>query len=100
MTPTATNPDTAAGVPIEGSVYGGQQPINLAHVYLMQANTTGYSQPSVSLLNAALTGNSDSVGAYVTTNVRGGFPHHGRLHLHPRHAGLPAGAAGRRGRRQ
>ncbi len=73
MTPTATNPITAAGVPIEGSVYGGQQPINLAHVYLMQANTTGYSQPSVSLLNAALTGNSDSVGAYVTTNVRGGF---------------------------
>ena len=71
--PTATNVETQAGAAIEGSVYGGQQPINLAHVYLMQANTTGYGQPSVSLLNAALTGHSDSVGAYVTTNTRGFF---------------------------
>ena len=73
MTPTATNLSTGGGVPIEGSVFGGQQPINLAHVYLMQANTNGYGQPAISLLNAALTGNSDSVGAYVTTNARGGF---------------------------
>ena len=39
----------------------------------MQAGTTGYGQPSVSLLNPALTGHSDSVGAYVTTNTRGFF---------------------------
>jgi streptogramin lyase len=62
-----------AGVNLTGSVHGGQQPIVGAHVYLFAANTTGYGQPSVSLLNATTTGNSDSLGAYVATNSHGGF---------------------------
>ena len=73
LSPTATNVANEGGAAIQGSAYGGQQPINLGHVYLMQANTTGYGQASVSLLNAALTGHSDAVGAYVTTNARGFF---------------------------
>lgn len=44
-----------------------------AHIYLLAANTTGYGNPSVSLLNATATGLSDSVGAYVTTGSDGGF---------------------------
>jgi hypothetical protein len=42
-------------------------------VYLLSANTTGYGKPSVSLLNAASTGFSDSVGAYVQTGSDGSF---------------------------
>src|SRR5258708_1362045 len=60
-------------VKLTGSVHGGQQPIVGAHVYLFAANTTGYGQPSISLLNAASTGASDSLGAYVTTDASGGF---------------------------
>jgi PKD repeat protein len=56
-----------------GRVYGGQQPITGAHVYLFAANTTGYGQASVSLLSAAATGTSDAVGAYVLTGPDGGF---------------------------
>ncbi len=58
---------------MNGSVYGGQQPIVGAHIYLFAANTTGYGQASVSLLNAAATGQSDSIGAYVTSNAQGSF---------------------------
>ena len=61
------------GVRLNGSVYGGQQPIVGAHIYLFAANTTGYGQASVSLLNAAATGQSDSIGAYVTSNAQGSF---------------------------
>ncbi|HXC95304.1 MAG TPA: NHL repeat-containing protein [Edaphobacter sp.] len=63
----------AAGAKISGDLHGGQQPIVGAHVYLFAANTTGYGQPSVSLLNPTVTGLSDSIGAYVTTNDQGGF---------------------------
>jgi hypothetical protein len=56
-----------------GRVYGGLQPIAAAHVYLFAANTTGYGHASVSLLNAASTGTSDSVGAYVLTGADGSF---------------------------
>ncbi len=67
---------------MQGRVFGGQQPVVGAHVYLFAANTTGNAGPgiaasssnaSVSLLNAALTGHSDSVGAYVTTDINGAF---------------------------
>jgi hypothetical protein len=61
------------GVKFTGSVHGGQQPIVGAHIYLFAANTTGYGQPSVSLLNPATTGLSDSIGAYVTTDSTGSF---------------------------
>jgi hypothetical protein len=60
-------------VKLSGSVHGGQQPIVGAHVYLFAANTTGYGQPSVSLLNAASTSTSDSLGAYVVTDSNGAF---------------------------
>lgn len=56
-----------------GRVYDGQQPIAGAHVYLFAANTTRYGQASVSLLSAAATGSSDSVGAYVATGADGSF---------------------------
>jgi PKD repeat protein len=69
LTATAT---VKVNVP-NGRVYGGQQPISGAHVYLLSANTTGYGKPSVSLLNAASTGFSDSVGAYVQTGSDGSF---------------------------
>ena len=61
---------------------GGQQPIVGAHVYLFAANTTGNAGPgiaasssnaSASLLNGTITGNSDSVGAYVLTDSNGAF---------------------------
>ena len=58
---------------LQGSVFGGQQPITGAHVYLFAANTTGYGAASVSLLSAGSTGLSDSVGAYVLTDSNGAF---------------------------
>jgi PKD repeat protein len=69
-------------VALTGLVYGGASPIAGAHVYLFAANTTGYggvgiaassSNASISLLSAAETGTSDSVGAYVATGSNGGF---------------------------
>jgi hypothetical protein len=69
--PPGTAP--AAGAKLSGSVHGGQQPIVGAHVYLFAANTNGYRQPSVSLLNPTATGLSDSIGAYVTTDTQGSF---------------------------
>jgi hypothetical protein len=69
--PPATTP--ATGVKLSGSVHGGQQPITGAHVYLFAANTNGYEQPSVSLLNPTATRLSDSIGAYVTTDDQGAF---------------------------
>src|SRR5579884_243345 len=82
---TLTNtggPSPVQGAELRGSVHGGQQPIAGAHVYLFAANTTGYggagiarssSNASISLLNAASTGHSDSVGAYVLTDANGNF---------------------------
>jgi hypothetical protein len=71
-----------AGVAMQGKVFGGQQPIVGAHVYLFAANTTGNAGPgivasssnaSVSLLSAALTRLSDGVGAYVLSDSNGNF---------------------------
>jgi hypothetical protein len=71
-----------AGLAIQGKVFGGQAPIVGAHVYLFAANTTGNAGPgiaasssnvSLSLLNAAATHNSDTVGAYVLTDASGSF---------------------------
>ena len=42
-------------------------------MYLLAANTTGYGKASVSLLDAAATGASDAIGAYVTTGADGSF---------------------------
>ena len=87
LTGTATSKATIAVAPLSdvgltGLVYGGSTPIVGAHVYLFAANTTGYggagiaassSNASVSLLSAAETGTSDSLGAYVATGSGGGF---------------------------
>lgn len=43
MTETAS-PTADIGVAIQGKVHGGQQPVVGAHVYLMAANTTGFSR--------------------------------------------------------
>jgi hypothetical protein len=58
---------------VQGYVHGGQQPVVGAHVYLMAANTTGYGKPSISILQASATGSSDTLGAYVLTDVNGFF---------------------------
>jgi streptogramin lyase len=71
--PVASPTSPAQGLAIRGSVHGGQQPVAGAHVYLFAANTTGYGSASVSLLNSASTGNSDSTGAYVLTGSDGSF---------------------------
>ena len=62
----------AVSIP-NGNVQGALQPVSGAHVYLFAANTTGYGKASVSLLSAASTGLSDSVGAYVITDSMGNF---------------------------
>jgi len=58
---------------LQGNVHGGQQPVSGSHVYLFAANATGYTKASTSLLNAASTGHSDTVGAYVLTDANGNF---------------------------
>ncbi len=76
LTSTAATAKVAiatAGPGIDGVVYSGLQPVSGAHVYLLAANTTGYGQPSVSLLNGASTGFSDSIGGYVMTGSDGSF---------------------------
>ena len=70
--PIASSPALAA-VAITGTVKGGASPLVGAHVYLLAANTTGYGQPSISLLQSSVTGVSDSIGAYVTTDASGHF---------------------------
>jgi len=59
--------------PPTGVVHHGQVPIVGAHVYLLAANTTGYGNASLSLLQPALTGASDAIGAYVITGTDGSF---------------------------
>ena len=66
-------PAAESGLTIRGNIYGGQQPIVGSHIYLFAANTTGYGNASVSLLNPAITGKSDSIGAYVTSGSGGSF---------------------------
>ncbi len=78
---TATAPSTpVTGPAIQGSVFGGQQPVTGAHVYVLAANTAGYNTSgptyaSVSLLqNVPGSTTSDSSGNYyVTTGSLGGF---------------------------
>jgi streptogramin lyase len=63
---------------IQGSVYGGQQPVNLSHVYVFAAGTGGYGGASQSLLTSVTTGSFPTMpdangNYYVTTNARGFF---------------------------
>ena len=79
---TSGPPTPDAGAAIAGRVMGAQAPLVGAQLYLLAANTTGYggagiaassSNASLSLLSAAETGTSDSLGAYVATGSNGGF---------------------------
>ncbi|SFS12585.1 hypothetical protein SAMN05421771_2158 [Granulicella pectinivorans] len=78
VTGTAVPSSLETSIPA-GSVHGGQQPIQGAHVYLMAANTTGtYGSASTSLLHSGDPGTAnDSIGTYVTTNSSGGFNYAG-----------------------
>jgi streptogramin lyase len=66
--PTPLSDGTLTGLVISGNTI-----IVGAHVYLMAANTLGYGLSSTSLLNAAETGKSDNIGAYVTSGLDGTF---------------------------
>jgi len=73
-TPTASSSSNAAtSVAFEGTVHGGMTPLAGARIYMLGANITGYGQPSVSLLDPAATGSTDSIGAYVTSDSSGHF---------------------------
>jgi hypothetical protein len=69
----------ASGGAIRGMVHGGQQGISGAHVYVFAANTTGYGDASVSLLQAGAGTTLDASGGptnddyYVTTDAGGNF---------------------------
>ena len=70
---------------LQGSVYGGQQPIWQGQVYLMKASTAGYGTKSVSVMTAGANTTLDSTSAlknmgpggtgtyYVTTDMAGNF---------------------------
>ena len=75
LTPSATpTPEIVSGTAIRGVAHGGQQAIVGAKVYVLAANNGGYGGASLSLLNAANTGNAaDTIGSYVTTDSGGFF---------------------------
>ncbi len=70
-TTTATITAGGTGPGMSGRVQSGTSAVAGAHVYLLAANTTGYGQPSVSLLSG--TGYSDANGAYVLSGSDGTF---------------------------
>ncbi len=74
--PGTTSTQTAAGsVPgaaLQGMVHGGQQPIVGAKVYLYAANTTGYGNSAVSLLESGNGTVSDGSGNYYYPTQSGG----------------------------
>jgi len=88
-TTAPSSPEVGAGAAITGRVMGGQQPLVGAHVYVLEANTTGYggsgiaassSNKSISLLtNVAGSTTLDTNGGptngdyYVTTGAGGAF---------------------------
>src|SRR3978361_2286854 len=73
LSTTAPTPQDS-GPGFSGKIQGGQQPVSGARVYLLAANTTGYGQPSISLLDPLVTLNApDAIGSYVTTDSGGNF---------------------------
>ena len=60
--------------PVQGLVNGGRsRAVVGARVYVLQVNTTGYGNPSISLLTSTTGNPSDSIGYYVLTGEYGGF---------------------------
>jgi PKD repeat protein len=72
-TATTTATIEMTGPALSGTVQSGTQPVSQAHVHLFAANTIGYSQPSLSLLQESATGYEDSYGAYTPTSSNGSF---------------------------
>jgi len=70
--PTQTAGSSVPGAALHGMVHGGQQPIVGAHVYLYAANTTGYGNAAVSLLQSAGGTVSDGQGNYYYPTGSGG----------------------------
>jgi hypothetical protein len=62
------NPEQVTIGNISGSVFGGHAPLVGAHIYLLQASTTGYGTPALSLLTAASTGTSANFPVAVNTS--------------------------------
>ena len=66
---------------LQGSTYGGQQPIWQSHVYLMKASTSGYKSTSTSILTSTantfadttVMGTPSNPAYYVVTNGYGNF---------------------------
>ena len=77
---STTASSTDGGVALHGNVHGGQQPLVGTQIYLLAANTTGYGNASVSLLNnvpgsTTLDTSSGSTGGdyYASTDANGAF---------------------------
>lgn len=71
-TPIQTTAGSVPGAALQGMVHGGQQPIVGAKVYLYAANTTGYGNAAVSLLESAGGTVSDGNGNYYYPTQSGG----------------------------
>jgi streptogramin lyase len=71
-TPIQTTAGSVPGAALQGMVHGGQQPIVGAKVYLYAANTTGYGNAAVSLLQSAGGTMADGSGNYYYPTQSGG----------------------------
>jgi streptogramin lyase len=74
LSPSTTETSPNTGIAIQGKVFGGNQPIVGAHVYLFAAGSSGYGGASTSLLTST-TGNPPDGNSqyYVTTGTGGTF---------------------------
>ncbi len=78
-------PSTHAAPLFNGSLHGGQQAIQDAHVYLYAASNGGYGNAATSMLvpGAAGTTTDTNGNAYVTTDAYGGFSYGGTYSCTP-----------------
>jgi hypothetical protein len=70
---TDTAAPVAAHIEIQGTVFGGQQPVVGARVYLLAADTTGYGNASAYLLNNTSLSSDSNSHFYVSTGSDGSF---------------------------
>lgn len=72
--PSAIQTDQTEIGEIQGTVHGGQSPLQGAQIYLYAAGTQGYGTSATSLIKAAANTYKDSNGNYyVTTDASGNF---------------------------
>jgi hypothetical protein len=80
-TSTSTSTDTTTSSNLSGRVHVGQQVLSGSHIYVFAAGASGYSGPSVSLINPAHAGvGTDTYGAYITSDSQGSFSLTGAYH--------------------